>query len=321
MLGAHSQVLSLTELYAFVANNRKPFACKSCQPPESCPVWTQELTDRLLEIGARKEVYDAIVQATGTQVLVDSSKLIEHWYALTLKGIDPADIIPVHLSKSPEEYAGSEKNKTHVSSLGDIDDIADRWWRTNGEIIDFIETLGSAAVANTITVRYRDLIDHTPDVLKAILNAAGLDYEPGIERYWNFKQHPLWGNKGARSHFDSTDSHPEQWTDESERQKKLYTEQHQTLFRDEKWRDTLSRAEVDRLWGHPRIASMGALLGYAHPFTPSGEWLNKPTDTWQPQTIAGSDLAARERSARKRDVMSSETVVKIKRRVRKLLRG
>lgn len=312
MLGAHSRVLSLTELVAFVANHRQPFACKSCQPPESCPVWTKALTDRLLQIGARKEVYDAIADATGLPVLVDSSKLIESWYAFTLKNMNPADIVAVHLSKSPEAYAGSEKHKSHVSSLSDMDDIADRWWRTNGSILDYLTGLG----ATVVTVRYQDVVDHPQAVLDTILRGVGLTYEPGIENFWDFRQHPLWGNKGARSHFDSTDSRPDRWTDESDTQKKLYTEQHQTLFRDEKWRGTLTRADVDRLWNNPRVAAMAHLLGYAHPFTDEGVRLNERADSWTPHLVIGTPDAKRERADRHRDIGAWEGFAKIRRKLR-----
>jgi hypothetical protein len=163
------------------------------------------------------------------------------------------------------------------------------------------------------------VIDHAPAVLDRILKRVGLGYQDGIENYWNFEQHPLWGNKGARSHFDSTDSHPERWTDESETQKKLYTEQHQTLFRDEKWRDTLTRAEVDRLWANPRVARIAALLGYAHPFTDEGIRLNEKTAEWTPRIVMGTDAATQERRDRRGDVLGWEFVVKVKRKVRNLI--
>lgn len=310
MLGAHSRVLSLTELVAFVANGRTPFVCKSCHPPESCPVWTPELTRELVQIGARRGVYDAIRAHTGVDVLVDSSKLIG-WYRATLHGIDPSDVLCVHVSKSPHAYAASEKNKTHHSSLHAIDDIADRWWRGNGHILDFIAARGYASVY----ARYHDVVDHPQAVLSAILRGVGLEYEPGIEQFWNFRQHPLWGNKGARSHFDVTDSRPDDWTDESDAQKRLYAESHQTLFRDEKWRDTLTRADVDRLWSHARVRAMGELLGFAPPFSAEGAALDARAESWTARVIAETAAARREARARHADIWNHALVMKVRRRL------
>ncbi len=315
MLGAHSQILSLTELVAFVANGRTPFACKSCDPPESCPVWTRELTSELISIGARRQVYDAISRHTGAQILVDSSKLIGAWYAKTLTGIDRSDVMCVHLAKSPHAYAASEKHKSHHSSLHQIDDIADRWWRGNGQILDFIAARGYSSVY----ARYHDVVDHPRAVLSAILRGVGLEYEADIEHFWKFRQHPLWGNKGARSHFESTDSHPDQWTDESATQKHLYTESHQTLFRDEKWRETLTHADVDRLWSHPRVRAMGELLGYAHPFTDAGIALDAKTESWSPRAVSGTPAAHAEAAARHADVRNHALVMKVRRRLRSML--
>lgn len=307
MLGSHSHALSMTELRAFVSNGRTPFTCKSCIPADACMVWTPDLTSRLVAMGPSTELYRAIHQQSGAPVLVDSSKNVP-WFEATLADMKPQEVLCILISKPPEGYMASERNKSHTANVHDIDEIADRWWRSNAKFLDFM----ADNAYQSAVIRYQDLIDAPRQVLTYLLEKLDMNYEADQEHFWNFELHPLWGNKGTRSHLNQTDSNPERWSDSSNYNKELYKAQHQTLFRDEKWRDTLTREEVDNLYRYPRVVSIAQLLGYANPFTEMGEKLNQPVRDWQPKAIIGSPEAAQERHSRRRDFMSWDLVHKAK---------
>lgn len=261
MLGSHSNALSLTEIRPFIIGGRKPFNCKSCQPSQSCPIYSQEFTEKLLRIGPISQIYNEISLKTGANVLIDSSKDVS-WFRKTLAGVDPKDILFVHISKSPEEYGGSERNKLHSPAIHLVTEIGDEWWRKNSAILRFLYYSPYQA----LFIRYKDLIESPKATLEIILSYVGEKYEPGIENFWNFNHHPLWGNKGARSHLTSTDSNPSNWVGESDDNKKLYEKKHQTLFYDEKWRHSFSYEEIFTLYASGRLAEVAKLLGYENPY-------------------------------------------------------
>lgn len=311
MLGSHSQALSLTELRHFLAAKhhlRRDFFCKVCQPPESCPVWTKSLTERLINLGPTGEIFKVIANQSGKSLLIETSKLIDDWGALILKGLDPDNVLCVHLSKSPEEYAGSERNRFHWAPIHQIGDIANKWWRTNEKILDFVDNIPYKSAS----IRYRDLIDHPKEICRFLLAQFGLQYESGMEEFWKHKHHPLHGNPGAFSHLD-TASIPDGWHRESELNKELYAAHHQSLYRDEKWRQTLTREEVDRLYSYGRVKQIARLLGYGHPFTQEGRLLNKSQEHWVPRKVVGSAEHRKERWLRRFDVNSWKPVDFIRR--------
>lgn len=307
MLGSHSRAFSLTELRAFIRNGRQPFQCALCEPPSSCPIWTADFTAELLQTGVTNQLYGAIAERTGQDVIVDSSKIIDGWFEGTLTGLNPADVLCIHICKAPEEYAGSERNKRPGRAYSKIDDIADAWWRSNAEILDWLH----AAPFQTATIRYRDLVDYAPAVLAHLLGKIGLNYESGQEHYWNFEHHPLWGNKGSRTHLRDSAKHAEGWGDESDFNIELYQQKHRMLYRDEKWRFVVSKADVDQLYHHPRVAALADVLGYTHPFNNSG---NSADAGWTPSQVIGSEAAQHERDARKRDVLAWKPLDRLRRK-------
>lgn len=261
MLGSHSNALSLTEIRPFIVGGRKPFICKSCYPPRSCPIYTRDFTEKLLQIGPSSQIYEEISQKTGVNILIDSSKNIP-WFEKTLAGKDSKDVLLVHISKSPEEYGGSERNKSGQMAINSVKEIGDIWWRTNNSTLKFLYY----SPYQTLSIRYKDLIEFPKETLETILGCVDENYEPGIENFWNFPHHPLWGNKGARSHLGHTDSNPSNWTDESEGNKKIYEEKHQQIFYDDKWKHSFSREEIFSLYDSGRVTAIAKLLGYENPY-------------------------------------------------------
>jgi len=312
MLGSHPKALSLTELRAFIVGGRTPFTCKTCHPPDSCPVWTADLRRQLLQNGVDKGLYELIASKSGYEILIDSSKQVAGWFSATLSGLDPDDVLCIHISKSPEEYAGSERSKLHVSKRHKIADIAGSWWQINSRILDFM----AAAPYKSVSIRYRDLVDHSEELLTRLLQKLDQEYVAGMEYFWNFQHHPLWGNKGARSHFQDSDSHPKEWTDETVYNQELYSSRHRTLFRDEKWRHFLSQEEVLALYGYGRVARLANLLGYANPYTTEGQRLNDPQLPLATHAPAGSEAWRKEQWRRKIDVRTWHPVDFIRRQVR-----
>lgn len=303
MLGSHSKALSMTELRSFVIGGRKPFRCKTCHS-EDCPVWTHELTKKLVSIGPSHEIYKLIGKQSGKQILIDSSKIVGDWFSKTLIGLNPQDVLCIHISKAPEEYGGSERNKSHYTSLYNVADIGNNWWRSNTDILRYL----SNVPYESVSIRYRDLVDNPEPVLSFLLSKIGLDYETGMEKFWNYEHHPLWGNKGTRSHLDGTDSSPEQWLDESQQNKQLYLRKHQTLFRDEKWRQIFTHEEIDRLYSYGRCAKIAHLLGYAHPYSERGIMLNTPIQTWRYQDVFSGPALKQEFTKQYFDILNWKPV-------------
>lgn len=304
MLGAHSQGLSLTELRAFIVGGRSPFTCKVCDPPESCPIWTPAFTEHLRGISPSPRLYDAIAQHTGAQVLVDSSKIIPGWFEHTLPGIDPQNLLCVLITKSPEEYAGSERNKMGKNNPHSIPKIADLWWSTNNEILDFVDALACQKIA----IRYRDLVQHPQAVLTHVLGQLGLDYEPGIEHFWNFQHHPLWGNPGTRAHVVTDDINAHAWYGESHLNQMLYRQSHRTLYLDEKWKKSLSASDVDALYSDRWTRQTAELLGYTHP----REEHTASETGWTPRPVFGTPALAAMQRARRRDITTWKPVRRLR---------
>ncbi len=309
MLGSHRGALSLTELRRYVAFRKSKFYCKVCTPPECCPVWTPALTAELVRLGPCPQVYRLLAESTGCELLIDSSKIVGDWFARTLVGLPPEDVLCVLISKSPEEYAGSERTKTGSRRPHTTFDIASVWWRTNAELLDFVDR----CPYRTAVVRYRDLVDHPGAVLGALLAPLGRAYEPGAERFWEYPHHPLWGNSGSRYHLLPAESADQALLDENELGRRLYAERHRQLFRDEKWRELLTRAEVDALYAVGRTEAVARLLGYAHPFTDEGRRLNERQAQWQPVPVIGTPELRRERRRRSLDVWSWPAVEALRR--------
>ncbi len=276
MLGSHKSALSLTELRAFITGERKPFSCKKCNPADSCPIYSPSTTKKLLEIGPHSNLYRTIAEVSGANILIDSSKNIP-WFRSTLKGLVKADVLILHISKSPEEYGGSERSKYHKTSLRSVEEIGRKWWQVNSQILQFL----SRSPYPSLTIRYRDLISNPTDTLTEILTVLGEKYEDGMEYFWKYDHHPLWGNKGTRSHISGTDSIPNRWMDESELNKEIYRENHQRLFMDEKWKKLLTEKEVNGLYSIKRVSQLSTILDYGNPFVE----ITKETRSTKPRNV------------------------------------
>jgi len=260
MLGSHTNGLSLTELRAFIAGNRKPFTCKTCFPPEKCPVWIPELTARLIDYPINSQIYEDISRHAQKSLLVDSSKNLK-WFKKTFSGLADNNKLMVLILKSPHRYVASEFTKVHKSAPKKISDAVHLWLHHNLTFLHYLSTSG----VNYQIVRYEDLVNQAPQVLSNILGALGLEYQNRMELYWEHQHHPLWGNPGARSHFKQSDtSNPENF-DLSEVDRKIYQQRKQTLYLDDKWKTVLDKSAIDEIYNSPFVGKLCSKFDFHNP--------------------------------------------------------
>lgn len=255
ILGSHSKMFSLGEVYRVVSSEPPVPICDICEGP--CDFWKPELLSKLQtsysnsipqrilrKIGfvEPKEVsfYKALAQASQKQILIDSSKnpgwINRNGNALRASKIQP---ILIYLSRDGRAVVNSYYRKYPERGL---EGISNNW---NSRITAINNCFDAWDTDYKIHVRYEELAKHpikTIEKLSAFLNVT---FEPEMMYFWKHSHHLVNGNAGTKSmllKFKDKHRH-EQWVDANE--KAYYKEKELGIQFDERWRRELDTDQVE----------------------------------------------------------------------------
>ena len=204
------------------------------------------------------EVYRLILKRLPSpRFLVDASKSLE-WLEAGLTRRCPHPLV-IHITKSVESFTASVLTRLEVR--GPLERIGTGWATTNRNIRNYAVRHGLPY----LHIRYTDFardVEHTLETLGAFV---GFDPQPEQREFWAHIHHYVKGNPGAATHFDAQRVEREPGLN-----RELYRQHHQTIFVDEKWKQLLTLAQVDRLYALPEVREESDTLGYSHPLRPSG---------------------------------------------------
>ena len=189
MLERYPDIVSCSELQAFLLRGRRPLQCIS--HGTRCSLWSNELVERLLAEGPTGSPHRLIAEYSHCKCVVDASKILE-WYSLVLRPLESDNVVCVFISKSPAKFTASHLHRSKEGSRT-IDGIALRWGM--GNLRNYVWLKRNGRIRDWMHLKYLDLASRPDDVLQKILGQCGLDYRQGQERFWEREHHPLWGNQ------------------------------------------------------------------------------------------------------------------------------
>lgn len=235
VLGAHPNVVTLGSVKKFDSIMRNREKC-CCGAPNlfACEFWgkvNEELKqDNLsldsLRLQTRRNPYfeqhnlalfSAIGRATGTNVIVDSSRRSSRQQRLAK--MSELEVIPIHLYKTPLGQAGSWKKKGR-----NLRQFVFGYWARNLRILNAFRK-----DPKTLMFSYEYFCLHPESELRRLFAAFGLEYDPEVLKSWGEKPiHTLGGNH--MKHNPSS-----------------------AIYLDESWRKVLSSHEIRVMNGTCRI--------------------------------------------------------------------
>lgn len=145
--------------------------------------------------------FDAVAEATGAGVIVDSSKLEGRLRALTASGFAP--IQPIHLMRDPCGQVHSVARRASQQVMRP----ALRYCKETIRIMLLLRGMPH------LSVRYEDLVRYPAEQLQKIMGWIGVDYEPEQLSWHESVRHNLSGNVMRKS-ADSAIRADEKWRNE-----------------------------------------------------------------------------------------------------------
>lgn len=249
ILGSHTEMFSLGEVYRVVSSNPPVPICDICD--EDCEFWKPELlksiqslyTDNLpKQIGRKLGVLEAIevsfyrklFEASRNNILVDSSKN-PGWISRNGRKLRASNIEPVliYLSRDGRAVVNSYYRKYPERGL---EGLSHNW---NSRITAINNCFDSWPSDNKIHIRYKDLATSPVTTIKKLMEFIQLAFEEEMMRFWEHDHHLVNGNAGTKSmilKFKDKERH-EQWVDDHE--KEYYREKELGIKFDERWRQEL----------------------------------------------------------------------------------
>jgi hypothetical protein len=149
--------------------------------------------------------------------------------------------IVVLVSKSPEAWFASIRRPGRGNAFFDVlppspHAAAGVWREEHSKMLAFLQQCQRKRWP-TFQLRYEEVVQSPAQCLTPILQAAGLHWEAGQERFWEFEHHPIHSNAGAVA----------------SRQLRL----------DERWKRELTEGDIDIIRSYPGIVEVAKQLGYA----------------------------------------------------------
>lgn len=265
ILGAHSAVHGGGELHKLFHPTKIP-RCSICQ--YKCVYWTPQ---RLEEV-AKATLYPYISSLFDAPVVVNSSKLIEHFE--DLNRFDNAEHSYLLLFKHPMRHLASfVSNKFIVENDLVSDADVGGLNRYMPDIIDYASKRAAKleklytdtydrldrlrGYAPLFRVRYEDLVTAPAETLQPVLSSVGLVFEPAMLNYKDAILHPIGGNRGPHFQLQNNLS-----TKHFTGYRKQYYSNAAGLRMDDKFLQTFSQEAIAEISQEPSYMSLCALLGY-----------------------------------------------------------
>ena len=131
---------------------------------------------------------DCVARVSGARVIVDSSH--NRWRLLVMSRSAAIDLRVVHVIRDGRAVVNSYSRK--YQSLG----VGLRRW-----LIPTALALAMRPLVDVpwVRVRYEDLASRPESVLEDLCEFAGLEFEPGMVRYWEHEDYSIGGNRMRRS--------------------------------------------------------------------------------------------------------------------------
>lgn len=254
ILGSHSKMFSLGEVYRVVSSDPPVPICDICE--EDCEFWKPTLlksiqniyTDNLpKQIGRKLGVLEAIevsfykklFEASKNNILIDSSKN-PGWISRNGRKLRSSNIEPVliYLSRDGRAVVNSYFRKYPERGL---EGISHNW---NSRITAINECYDSWLSESKIHIRYKDLAKSPISTIKKLMEFIQLPFEEEMMRFWEHDHHLVNGNAGTKSmllKFKDANKH-KQWVEAND--KEYYREKELGIKFDERWKRELSADQV-----------------------------------------------------------------------------
>ena len=259
VLGGHSRAAVIGEPASLLKRSKEGWRhkkyCSLCQDDGSkCQVWDADLVAAVRENPS--QVYSLFDRKIGGEcdVFVDGSKDLA-WLDACVKE-KRADPWIIHISKPVESYLASILTRREGGTLMEYSAIS--WARLNRQIREYATNRGIPY----LFVRYPEFATRTDDFVRKLSQFLGLEAEPDCSKFWEFSPHYVKGNPGVASHFDRKLVGKEPGLN-----KEIYTENHQKIFLDEKWKRLIGKSVLDRVYSLREVCKESETLGFKYPLS------------------------------------------------------
>lgn len=254
ILGSHSEMFSLGEVYRIVDTDLPEPICDICEG--QCEFWKPKLlqsirnsyTDSLPQrIGRKagliekKEVYfyRKLFNASQKNILIDSSKK-PGWINRNRKKVKSSNIDPIliYLSRDGRAVVNSYYRKYPERGL---EGISHNW---NSRISAINKSFDSWPTESKIHIRYEDLAKKPMKTIKRLMEFLKLPFEEDMMQFWEHDHHLVNGNAGTKSmllKFRDKHRH-EKWIDANG--KEYYREKELGIKFDERWKRELNLDQI-----------------------------------------------------------------------------
>jgi hypothetical protein len=262
LLGSHSKVFSVGELASLVPQMKKSGTDNICGICEGhCSFWDDRGNKSVLRryfgkypfssfispfIQNQKNIYRHLLEWSGAEVLVDSSKDAD-WFMRQLHHLHSWDQITpyvIYLIRDGRAVVNSYLRK--YPELG-IKHISHTWKRQFLQLNEFYRKADSQF---KMQVSYEDLARNPIEEVHKICKFLDLPFEEDMLRYWEHDHHIINGNLGTRSliykfraQFQS--NHWAERLDEVDnRHRNFYSRMGLAIRLDERWKEELSKEDL-----------------------------------------------------------------------------
>lgn len=254
ILGGHSKMFSLGEVYRVVSTDIPEPICDICD--DACKFWNPRLlkdlnnsyNDNMVKRIARKfnlietkevSFYQKLSKASRKSILVDSSKnpgwIKRNGRLLRLSGIDP---VLIYLSRDGRAVVNSYFRKYPERGLKGL---SNNW---NSRILAINDCFESWRTGSKIHIRYEELAKNPIKTVEMLMDFLQLSFEEEMMFFWKNEHHIINGNAGTKSmllKFRSKHRY-EKWVDNNN--KEYYRNQELGIKFDERWRRELDSQQI-----------------------------------------------------------------------------
>ncbi len=275
LLGSHTKIASLGELSALGAasqRDRENF-CGICEA--DCPIWTPQrrpvflkhtpamtqtggLVGRLVARWHRRArrhymptLYNHLFDWFNVPILVDSSKL-PGWIGTQIQTLAQSSTIdPLLIYNLRDGRAVVNSFYRKYNDTLAFQQVITNWKET----IEQANALYAQATIPKLKVQYERLATDPEDTLNMVCDHLGVEFQPGMLKYWEADHHILFGNAGTRSRIfayrEQTQGGYQAPSAPDQSHGDYYAHHHLGIQLDMRWREELN---ADQLQTFERLA-------------------------------------------------------------------